>query len=545
MSLEEFTAISGLKEAYAKQCFGMFGSYGPALAAFVQSLPNLSSECFADAGAAKENRTLINRQLRSIYARARAIKAANENQSPEDIWKAYAAAEAAGPTPPASSSAAPPASSSSMPTSSSPQPTTSTTAAPAAQASPFAAAFKNAGSGGASFGFNAPASKTAAAAAPNQPPSPAPAGKGAAGFNFGAPAAQPAAAEPEKPAKKPARACKPTHFTGCYFDMPEFWKAEVEGEAALFDLDKGYLAAHKKELRPLMERWVQKASFYKKPVKYVEIEDEDEEVVRVIIKDADRTFFHPDHRKKLVVFLNALYHEFNTYGQAMSYLAGICLLALDEEETAAVIRFVATAYIKGHWAAEAVGFATSAWVVEHFMHRLYPDVAAHLEKLHFWPDTYLQKIMSGLCIHVLPFSHLFAFLDDFMMDGMPYLIRFCLSIIEHFRSHLLSITSTTEANKLYEIMRLDRSVTDVGDINAIMARAKTIDLGADLGNLDVIRSQVYEKKVEPRISRAPKQDTFEPCDVCNTKRPTWWNEDLGAVCTDCKAKHTDKTFEKF
>lgn len=58
-----------------------------------------------------------------------------------------------------------------------------------------------------------------------------------------------------------------------------------------------------------------------------------------------------------------MYHEFKAYGQAMSYLAGLCMLVLNEQEAATVIRFVATQYIRGHWAEEAVGFSTNAWVV--------------------------------------------------------------------------------------------------------------------------------------------------------------------------------------
>ncbi|CAJ1038725.1 putative Rab-GTPase-TBC domain containing protein [Leishmania shawi] len=345
--------------------------------------------------------------------------------------------------------------------------------------------------------------------------------------------------------KKPVKYCEPTHFTGPYFDMPLFWQLEVVERAPLLNLNNGFLEAHKEELRPRLEKWVAKAAFYRKPVQYVQIEDEDEDVVRVIIKDADRTFFHPDHRRKMVAFLNAMYHEFHAYGQAMSYLAGLCMLVLTEVETAAVIRFVATEYLKGHWAAEAVGFATSAWVVEYFMQKKQPEVAKHLAMLNFWPDTYLQKILTGLCIHVLQFNELFSFLDAFMQGGMRFLIRFCLAIVEHFRTELLAIKDSTEANELYELMRLDHRVADHEDVLAILQRAPSIDLGEDGDSIDLIRSQVYEKRIAPRLQRAPRTETFEPCEICDKQRPKWWNEGLGAVCDDCKAIHPGIEFEKY
>ncbi|KAL7707372.1 GTPase activating protein [Lotmaria passim] len=555
--------VTGLTEARAKECFDAVGNYPAALASFAQSFSALPADYFQDVQVARANASKINDELRAIYREARELKSAS-GKSDAEVWKAYpvepdekAAAAPSAPAPPAA-----------LPTKS------------AAAGSLFtfgnsgiaqAAAPAPAGATKFSFGVNSTAAApqpSVLGAAPGTTSifaAPAPASgalTSTAMFGFGAAAAaksapsgasaatakSEAAAPTEAPAavvKKPVKYCSPKHFTGPYFDMPRFWQEEVVGRAPLLNLNNGFLEAHKDELRPRLEKWVAKAAFYRKPVKYVEIEDNDEEVVRVIIKDADRTFFDPEHRKKMVAFLHAMYHEFHAYGQAMSYLAGLCMLVLTEEETAAVIRFVATEYIKGHWAAEAVGFATSAWVVEHFMQKLQPDVAKHLEQLNFWPDTYLQKILTGLCIHVLQFNELFQFLDAFMADGLPYLIRFCLAIVEHFRTNLLAIKSSTEANELYELMRLDSRVADREDVLTILARAPSIDLGEDGNSIDLIRSQVYTKRIEPRLKRAPKTETFEPCEVCEKNRPKWWNDDLGAVCDSCKDSHPDLEFEKY
>ncbi|KAG5465967.1 hypothetical protein CUR178_00682 [Leishmania enriettii] len=590
--------ITGLKAARAKECFDAFGSYPAALASFAQSFSSIPADFFDDVTVAVTNAQKINDELRVIHRKARELKA-KSGKSDAEVWKMYAAEQEAPTAPkdicgaavmakpsPADSGAAFP---SSFPTAaeasvfgfgtpaskSAPAAQSSVLGeAPAAQKSFFGAAVAATPSsaGASTFGFGAAAATKTAPTFAAKPVfgfgnaaimTPASASGAAAPVSFGfgksAETAETTAAAPMMPSfdtaaeaitagpapKKPLKYCEPTHFTGPYFDMPLFWQSEVVERAPLLNLNNGFLEAHKDELRLRLEKWVSKAAFYRKPVQYVQIEDEDEDVVRVIIKDADRTFFHPDHRRKMVAFLNAMYHEFHAYGQAMSYLAGLCMLVLTEEETAAVIRFVATEYLKGHWAAEAVGFATSAWVVEYFMQKQQPEVAKHLEKLNFWPDTYLQKILTGLCIHVLPFDELFRFLDAFMQGGMRFLIRFCLAIVEHFRTELLSIKSSAEANELYELMRLDYRVADCEDVLAILQRAPSIDLGEDGNSIDLIRSQVYEKRLAPRLQRAPKTETFEPCEICDKNRPKWWNEGLGAVCDDCKAIHPDREFEKY
>jgi hypothetical protein len=335
--------------------------------------------------------------------------------------------------------------------------------------------------------------------------------------------------------REPRLLSAPQHDTGAFFGMPHFWSAEVEERAPLFNLDAGFLEKNRSELPQRIKRWLGGTSFYQTPVSYVAMDDEDEYYARVIIKDAHRTFFHPDHRKKFAMFLYAMFYEFREYGQAMSYLAGLCLLVLTEAETAAVLRKVRKEYIPGHWAAEAVGFATSAWVVEFFMKKLFPEVAAHFNKINFWPDTYLQKILSGLCVHVLEFRFLFDFLDLFMQSGFEFLVRFCLGIIEVFQDKLLS-KPAAKINELYEIMRLDKREVDPAIIPKIFAAASAIKLGSDAHSMDLIRSQVYDEKLAKRMQRASKVETFEPCQLCETGRPKWFTDDHGAVCDACKAK---------
>ena len=46
-------------------------------------------------------------------------------------------------------------------------------------------------------------------------------------------------------------------------------------------------------------------------------------------------------------------------------------------------------------AAEARGFATNAWVIEHFMQKKTPAVAKHLMSMNWWPDMYMQKLCVG------------------------------------------------------------------------------------------------------------------------------------------------------
>lgn len=556
-TVADLRSITGLSEENAKYCFQTFGWYGAALASFVQSYETIPKDYFENTESARKNVEAINKEMKSFYATVRELKKKYPGKTDLELWK-----EAGSPLHKTGEEKKSTLfqfnnSASSMSFTEKPSFESSNAATSAANA------FSTKDSKASSFGFGiAPVTTAETKTSTGTSSQPINFGFGtapvttttatgekkssdaAAKFEMKFVSEGSVAVQADKEKKLPTY-CEPSHDTRPFFEIPEFWDAEVEGGASLFNLDGGFLARNKDNLRPMLLKWVDKARFYLKPVKYVVMDDPDEETVRVIIKDADRSFLLPQHRSKLVSFLHAMQVEFGAYGQAMSYLAGLCMLVLTEEETAAVIRFVSSEYIPGHWAAEAVGFSTSAWVVEYFMKELYRDVALHLEKLRFWPDTYLQKILTGLCIHVLSFNELFEFLNAFMEGGQKYLICFCLAVVEHFRSNLLGIQSAVEASTLYETMSLNSRVCHVSDVRAILKRAPLINLGEDGEKISLIRSAVYEKHVGPRISLAPKVPTFEPCELCQKERPSWFSDDVGAVCTNCKAKHPEYAYESY
>jgi hypothetical protein len=390
--------------------------------------------------------------------------------------------------------------------------------------------------------WNVAAASSAAAAS-----SPAKAGL------FPAPAAAsaspPTADANAKPAGKPKKYTK-ERFDGAFFDLPRFWTEEVDARATLVVKDHGFLLRNKAVLRERMLKWVDACKFYDGPLEVLDMGDADEETARVIIKDSVRTWFDEEHREKFSTFLFSIFHEFGNYGQSMSYLAGICLTALTERETAAILRKCNKDYIPRHWQAEATGFATNAWLIESIMQKTHPDVARHFDSINFWPDMYMQKIISGCCVHVLLFETLFGFLDSFLTEGFTFLIKFVLAIVEQYRAQLLAIPAEG-INELFEIMRLDSSATDPEDHEQILARARKMDIKEHLEDLDIKRMTVYDKKVAPRLAKAPKEPAFEPCEKCEKNRPKWWCDDCEAtLCDACHegnvGGHTaDHTIDKY
>lgn len=334
-------------------------------------------------------------------------------------------------------------------------------------------------------------------------------------------------------------------YTGSYFALgKDFWDKEIVPGCTLTNRNEGFLEATGVEaVRERMLKWVRKASdMHGADLQFVPIPDPDEETIRVMIMDAQRTFNDDQHRKKFTEFIYSFSQELGSYGQPMAYLAAILLLALNENETARVLRMVGKEYIKGHWAAEARGFATNAWVTNYFTEKRCPAVAKHLMASNWFPHMYMQKILSGLCIHVLPWRVMFEFLDKFMERGLLYLMAFMLSLIEHFEPKLLAC-GPADVSTAFEILKLDPSVVEEHDVVAIFRKAdgemaqwladyiKQHDV--DLG---LLRSEIYDDKLSKILNAAPKEAAFDPCEVCDKNKPKYWCETCEKyVCEQCCA----------
>ena len=121
-------------------------------------------------------------------------------------------------------------------------------------------------------------------------------------------------------------------FTGSFFDMDGFFESEVTANCTLVTMNQGFLEKNRHTLRARLLKWVDKVpSFHKGDLPFSRITNPDENTVRVMILDAVRTFLEEKHRPKLTEFIFMFAEELKSYGQAMCYLASICLLVLTEK----------------------------------------------------------------------------------------------------------------------------------------------------------------------------------------------------------------------
>ncbi|KAH3759799.1 Rab-GTPase-TBC domain protein [Pelomyxa schiedti] len=222
---------------------------------------------------------------------------------------------------------------------------------------------------------------------------------------------------------------------------------------------------------------------------------------RIVILDAERTFVDRKNINSLVKFLTFVDDEFGDYAQGMAFFAAALLLVLEEDRVLSILRTVGhnKRFLPGYWQTEAVKYATDAYYFEHLLKKHFPQIATHLANNYIVPEMFCSKWFVGLCVHVLPFEHLFNFFEGFFREGKPYLFKFGLSLVEQL---LPQLESAPDTSRLLEVLRLEKLGTV--DLGAIISGTSHFDVQTG-PEYEALCAELYETKLRKRIEAARRQ----------------------------------------
>eukprot|EP01088_Endostelium_zonatum_P006042 TRINITY_DN1814_c0_g1_i1.p1 TRINITY_DN1814_c0_g1~~TRINITY_DN1814_c0_g1_i1.p1 ORF type:complete len:378 (+),score=101.65 TRINITY_DN1814_c0_g1_i1:145-1278(+) len=312
---------------------------------------------------------------------------------------------------------------------------------------------------------------------------------------------------------------------------------EKERESPILMRDEGYIE------RVGIEQVIKRVSHWpallgldkqeQKPIVWRKESEASAEILRIVQADAVRSFLTPEDRATMTKVLLYVSSRTNDYQQGMGYVCSFLLLFFDDETVARMLLqlYEDPKYIKGYWKAVAVECAIDANLFQDIMLSKQPQhpgfesfvkVSSSLP----YPETYLVKWFSGLCVHFLPFESLVSFLDSFFAQGFRFLFKFANSAFEILKSDLIN---EKNQGKLLETLRFER--VSQAKIESMLTLANTITL--DEIDWDSKRKEVYEKKLKQRIesSRAASQKKQTSDDEDDDDDDD--DDEEGLVCMTC------------
>lgn len=244
------------------------------------------------------------------------------------------------------------------------------------------------------------------------------------------------------------------------------------------------------------------------PVPMLDVKpNKEDEIHRILLHDAERTFFNEDDRKLLFKVLNTVRTQNKDYAQGLSYGASFLLLTQEPDTVVQMLLQLSTQdkYIPGYWNAQATKCAIDSYVCcVYLMQQFAPDVCQHLLQCCVLPQAYAQKWFSGLCLHVLPFESLFTFWEKFLQDGYLFLMKFGISLAITLKTKFLA---TKDVSTLFGLLRLDPKYLKDYDLQQV---GRDILKGTEQINLDGVdfataRQEMYDQYLKKSLERE-KQD---------------------------------------
>lgn len=197
--------------------------------------------------------------------------------------------------------------------------------------------------------------------------------------------------------------------------------------------------------------------------------DVSEENIRIFRRDAERTYVSKDsaevdertkeRQDRHVETLKLIVGEVQDYHQGLGYIVAFLGLFLEPEDVAkyALTLHREEKYCKGYFMGAPQSFVADAKVFYKVLERHHPRIYSHLSSKGVLAEMFVVKWFVGLCLHVLPFSALFSFYENFFTHGSDYLFKFGLKYIETFETELM------EANNTHSQMTILRAEDDRAD----------------------------------------------------------------------------------
>lgn len=311
----------------------------------------------------------------------------------------------------------------------------------------------------------------------------------------------------------------------------DFW--ETEGSSPLLRLDRGYMRDGKRALER-SRKWM--TLVLGPDVDPVCANSVGSVPMRMLVADAERTFCGHANRESFVSLLARLCESFGDYSQGMCYVAGFLRLLFDDTVVERMMSRMNRdeRYVPGYWMHEAVAYATDAYVFQELLREAMPDIAKHLVGNGIDASAYCQKWFVGLCVHVLPFEHLFTYFEGFLIGGYAFCMRFGLALLKQLGQRLLG---SSDVSRLFALLRLDPKHIPHDDAFDAMMERVFEDVGRmDLSAVDFrdARIRAYDLHLRERMHKeeSHSDDGIEDCALCR--------DDLADIsCEECKTKMCD------
>eukprot|EP01083_Nonionella_stella_P014666 41179_1 len=176
---------------------------------------------------------------------------------------------------------------------------------------------------------------------------------------------------------------------------------------------------------------------------------------QIILEDSERVFITEKRRQLIITLLHSLQDVFTNYDQNMSSVSGILLLFFPPETVFSMVVMLErspTYSMEYYWRSE-VNQVIDSYVLYGIIERMNHPLFNHLTKMNVALYKFVRIWFAELAVEVMPIEHLIEMWTQYFRQGIPYLFKFAVSLLQNLSPLLLEIRSQSELDKVLRMQR--------------------------------------------------------------------------------------------
>ncbi|XP_028405659.1 TBC1 domain family member 1-like [Dendronephthya gigantea] len=240
---------------------------------------------------------------------------------------------------------------------------------------------------------------------------------------------------------------------------------------------------------------------------YKELKERNSVHQHAILIDCNRTFpSHPYFSQHVGVGQFALFNLLKAYSnldpelgycQGLSFVAGILLMHLSEEEAFEVLHHLNYYYrLRNQYMPDMGGLRVQFYQYSRLLHDACPRLYDHFENYEVTPALYTASWFLTLFASLFPVSFACRALDLLCLGGLETVFKVAITLVSRFQDQILACESL---ETIVEFLKIDLPQLAVDQQESIIKDALAMDIGDKILRFEVEYQVFQEEEINPEL----------------------------------------------
>ncbi|XP_035225179.1 TBC1 domain family member 1-like [Stegodyphus dumicola] len=200
------------------------------------------------------------------------------------------------------------------------------------------------------------------------------------------------------------------------------------------------------------------------------------------------------------------------YCQGLSFVAGILLLHMPEEQAFSMMKYLMFDLgLRKQYKTDMVAFQVQMYQLSRLIHDNYRDLYEHLEKNDIAPTLYAAPWFLTLFASQFPVGFVSRLFDLIFLSGIDVVFKVSLVLLGNYKTHILTCDSFEST---MDFLKTTLPSIDVLQMEIIFNQVFNLNIGGQLHAYEVEYHVLLEEMIHSPSKNSAELETLEAANKC-------------------------------